>query len=239
MTNGGAVGTEAHIGNTPARQHTSQPAPRPRGPLLLLPRERLAKTGPVDHADWNTQPLLGWISRQRFRMIVSLLPRIGMQRILEVGYGSGIFMPELYRYTEELCGIDIHSYPELVREALVEFGVEAQLSSGSAEAMPFPDGHFDAIVCVSSLEFIDDLDGAMREFQRTLRVGGALVVVTPSYSPLADFGLRLLTGKSAAEDFGERRQRIIPTLRRHFREDQTRTWPWQLGLYRALRLYAL
>jgi hypothetical protein len=65
--------------------------------MRLMRRNLLVKTGPVDFAEWNSRPLLGWISRQRFRLVVSLLPKAPIVRLLEIGYGSGIFLPASIR----------------------------------------------------------------------------------------------------------------------------------------------
>jgi ubiquinone/menaquinone biosynthesis C-methylase UbiE len=96
-------------------------------------------------------------------------------------------------------------------------GVTADLCSTGMEALPFPDGFFDGLVAVSVLEFVGDLDAGCREARRVLAPDGVFIVVTPGISPVADFGLRLLTGKSARQDFGNRRQAVLPTLLRHFR----------------------
>lgn len=85
-----------------------------------------------------------WGMRQRFRMALSLLPS-SVGRLLEVGYGSGVFMPELARRAQELFGIDIHDHHEEVARALASINITARLHKGSAEAMPFGDGIFDAI----------------------------------------------------------------------------------------------
>ena len=68
----------------------------------LLPAEALMRTSEVDHADWNYRPLLGWVQGQRFAAVLSSLPAIRIQRLLEVGYGSGVFMPVLKSKCEEL-----------------------------------------------------------------------------------------------------------------------------------------
>jgi ubiquinone/menaquinone biosynthesis C-methylase UbiE len=103
--------------------------------------------------------------------------------------------------------------------------------------MPFEAGMFDAIVAISSLEFVPDLPAAVSEFVRTLAPTGILIVVTPAHSPLADAGLRLLTGRKAEDDFAGRRQSIISTLLRQFRVDREIRWPISaLPLYTALRL---
>lgn len=186
------------------------------GSLKLLPPDALLKTGEVDHANWNYRPFLGAISRTRFRLALSLLPEQKVGRLLEVGYGSGVFMPELAERCEELYGIDIHPAPEQVMSTLARFNVSAKLYSGSVSAMPFADNFFDVVVAVSSLEFIEDLAAACLEIKRVLAPGGFLVAITPGHSPVVDFGLKVLTGKSAKDDFGDRRQMILPTLREHF-----------------------
>src|SRR4029453_11734970 len=48
---------------------------------------------------------------------------------------------------------------------------------------------------VSALEFIPDLPDAVDELIRILAPSGIMVVVIPAHSPLADAGLRLLTGR--------------------------------------------
>lgn len=185
----------------------------------------MRKTGEVDCADWNYRPFLGLVIRMRYRLVLALLSERRFQRLLEIGYGSGVFMPELARHCDELCGIDVHRDQAAVAEALARFDVTAGLFSGSAEAMPFPTGHFDCVVAVSTLEFIADLDAACAEIRRILKPGGSLVVVTPGYSSIVDCGLRILTGKSAREDYGDRRQSVIPILSKHFAVQKERRMP--------------
>jgi ubiquinone/menaquinone biosynthesis C-methylase UbiE len=210
--------------------------------LQLLPPSALLKTGEVDHADWNYRPMLGAISRTRFRLVVKLLGAERAKRLLEIGYGSGVFMPELSRHCEELYGIDIHDMQQRVTASLAEFNINAKLFSGSAATMPFEEKFFDVVVAVSALEFVADLDAACVEIKRVLKPGGSFIVVTPGHSPLVDFGLKVLTGKSAKNDFGDRRQGLIPTLLNHFSVQQELTVPAHgtsvVHLYTALKLRA-
>ena len=200
------------------------------------------RTGPVDHADWNYRPLLGYVSRARFRLALSLLPkRAGA--ILELGYGSGVFMPSLARRAARVAGFDVHSSNAAVAAALRAHGVEADLRSGDGRALPFADAEFDAVVAISALEFVEDLDGLCAEVARVLRPGGTFVVVTPADAPLLDWALRLATGKDARSDFGDRRSRVIPALRRAFRIGRERAFPPVIGtvvpVYRSFACHEL
>jgi ubiquinone/menaquinone biosynthesis C-methylase UbiE len=193
--------------------------------LRLLPRAELVKTGPVDYADWSYRPLLGIIQRIRFRLAASILRRYRLQSLLEVGYGSGVFLPELARHCDVLYGLDTHSQPEKVAAALARSGLSAKLSTGSVMALPFADAFFDAVVAISALEFVEDLDLGCSEIKRVLKPDGLFLVISAGHSLLGDLGLKLLTGKSAQTDFADRRQRVLPTLKRHFSVVQQRTVP--------------
>jgi len=206
---------------------------------LLLPRELLVRTGPVDHADWNYKGILGRISRQRFKLVRRLMDGQRFPRLLELGYGSGVFLPELARHADAVSGVDVHGQSEEVASALARNGVTVTLKRGVAESLPFADESFDAVVAVSVLEFVDDMDMTARELGRVLAPGGALIVITPGKSPLVDAGLKLLTGKSADADFGNKRERVIPALKRAFRLDRELQFPFVtvpgVRLYTALR----
>jgi SAM-dependent methyltransferase len=207
--------------------------------MKLLPRDLLIRTGPVDHADWNYKPVLGPISRRRFHLIRAMLKK-RVPRLLEMGYGSGVFLPELVRYTDELYGADIHSFHREVEEQLTKVDLTAKLVAFDGKSLPFPDRFFSCIVAISVLEFIDDLNAFCSEIKRVLTPDGFLLVITPGASPLLDAGLRLLTGESAKNDFGDRRERLIPTLKRNFAVAEERHFgaPF-LRLYTGLRLRPL
>lgn len=191
--------------------------------MRLLPKAQLIHTGPVDHADWNYRPGLAFVMRKRFALVLSLLPAHS-HRLLEIGFGSGVFMPELTRRCDELYGIDVHGRVAEVEARLEECGVHATLSQQSATQMNFNDGFFDSIVAISALEFIDGIEAASAELARVLAPGGRLVAVMPGKSPLLDFMLKVATGEEAKRDYGDRRERVIPQLEKYFRIVQTKSF---------------
>ena len=208
----------------------------------LLPPSALVKTSDVDKAEWNFRPLLGMIQRLRFRLILSLLPKRRIGRLLEIGYGSGVFLPELSAHCDELYGIDPHQKAAGVSRHLRSHHVNATLFSGSAVALPFQDESFDCIVAVSCLEYMDPFESAVAEIRRVMRRDGSLVFVTPGNSPVLDFAHYVMTGCRAQEHYGQRRTALIPTLLQTFALQEEATVP-QIGsslitLYRAMRVGA-
>ena len=200
--------------------------------MRLLPREALLKTGPVDHADWNYKPILGSIERLRFKLALALIREKRYRRILEIGYGSGVFMPELSLYCGELFGVDVHDCAPAVTACLAKNGVNATLHSAGAESLPFEDEFFDCVVAVSSLEFVSDLEQVCQEVSRVLTPEGRLIVITPGTSKVLDLSLKVLRGKDGKADLGDGRLLIMPALEKWFALSVSRKGP--VGLYQAL-----
>ena len=197
----------------------------------------MVHTGGTEHADWNYHPIVGPVLRRRHALVVSLLPPC--ERLLELGYGSGMMMRELQRHCCELHGLDLHDRSDEVAAALARFGVRPHLQTGDVRSMPYDDAYFDAVVAESVLAHVDDIDVACGEIRRVLRRDGALVAVVPGRSRVVDGALRLFTRARAQDDFADR-QAVIPALLRHFEVERRRTVPRRgprsMRLYTAVRL---
>src|SRR6476646_376397 len=123
----------------------------------LLPETALVKTSDLDQGQWNYSGVLGWASRQRITMVDRLLTGVDTGHLVEIGYGSGIFAPTLARHCTRLSGVDVHDKPRQVTDALAAYGILAELRTGSVTDLPYDDGSVDTVVCISVLEFVDDL----------------------------------------------------------------------------------
>jgi len=209
--------------------------------IELLPEGAARPTSPIDHPQWNFLPLLSAVQRMRFRMALKLLGARHYGRLLEIGYGSGIFLPALAQRCGELHGIDPHPMTSQVCEVIDDCGVVATLAQGNAEALPYDAGFFDAVVAVSTLEYVTAIDEACAEIRRVLAPGGVLVVITPGATPLWNLALRVATREGPGQ-YGDRRQKLQPALLRHFRLDGRVGVPAVGGdlvrLYTGLRLQA-
>jgi ubiquinone/menaquinone biosynthesis C-methylase UbiE len=209
----------------------------PSKQLLLPPRGSLPKTSDLDQGDWNYRFGLGWVQRLRMRAVVAALASRRAHRLLEVGYGSGVFLPELQRHCEELFGIDIHQNAGAVAATLAMQGVHPILETGSAMELPYPDATFDAVVTLSTLEFVPDVPHCVRELLRVTTPDGRVIAVTPGQSALLDFGLKVMTGERGEDTFEGRRGTIVPAFQTHARVEKIVHLP--PVTHRVLPLYAV
>ena len=72
---------------------------------------------------------------------------------------------------------------EIARERAKQLGREADLRVGDAEALDFPDQHFDTVICTLALCSIPDDREAVREAKRVLRPGGRFLALEHVASP--------------------------------------------------------
>ncbi len=110
--------------------------------------------------------------------------------VLEVGCGTGVFLPLLARAvgpTGRVVGLD-HA-PTFVAEARARVATDGlaatvTVEEGDAYHLPFPDAAFDAAHCERVLMHLDDPDAALRELRRVVRPGGRIVAVEPDWGGL-------------------------------------------------------
>jgi phosphatidylethanolamine/phosphatidyl-N-methylethanolamine N-methyltransferase len=105
--------------------------------------------------------------------------RIG-GRILEVGVGTGISLPD-YSPANRLCGVDI-SEPMLrkAQERVDELGLKhvEGLWVMDAEHLNFPDASFDVVVAQYVITTVPNPEATLDEFARVLKPGGEIVLVS-------------------------------------------------------------
>jgi ubiquinone/menaquinone biosynthesis C-methylase UbiE len=104
--------------------------------------------------------------------------------VLDAGCGGGNFLPllgELVGPTGRLTALDLA--PEniaTVEARLIPGALDCPLDArvGSILDLPFPNGHFDAVWCANTSQYLDDahLDLALAELRRVVRPGGLVAL---------------------------------------------------------------
>lgn len=107
----------------------------------------------------------------------STLPHLLGPCVLEIAFGTGDILLDLYANGFEVYGLDPSPYmAAIASRKLKKAGVAVPLVRGTAQAIPFIDGFFDSIVMTFPTAFVRD-KSAWDEMARALRPGGRLVMV--------------------------------------------------------------
>lgn len=107
----------------------------------------------------------------------------GRFRLLDVGTADGRMLEAIARAFPGAEAVGLEALEGLAASARAR-GLDVRV--GRAEALPFPDGAFDAVTLISTLKHVPDAGAALREGRRVLRPGGSLWVGDPT-----PFGIRL------------------------------------------------
>jgi len=122
--------------------------------------------------------IFGAVFERGRRASVAAAERIG-GRILEVGVGTGISLPE-YRWTSRIVGVDL-SLP-MLRKAKARVkehrltNVDG-LAVMDAQQLGFRDAAFDVVVAQYVITAVPDPEATLDEFARVLKPGGEIVLV--------------------------------------------------------------
>ena len=123
--------------------------------------------------------VFGAVFERGRRAAIAAAERIG-GRIIEVGVGTGISLPD-YSRANRIVGVDIsEAMLHKARERVAELGlahVEA-LEVMDAERLEFPDDSFDVVVAQYVVTAVPNPEAALNEFARVLRPGGEIIILS-------------------------------------------------------------
>jgi len=119
-----------------------------------------------------------FLTRPRLREMLSLEPG---QRVLEVGPGTGYYALQVARWLEPGGTLDILDIQQKMLDHTMHRARAMGVSNivprrGEAQALPYPDDHFDSAYLVATLGEVPGKGRALRELRRVLKRGGRLVV---------------------------------------------------------------
>jgi ubiquinone/menaquinone biosynthesis C-methylase UbiE len=120
-----------------------------------------------------------------YQMVVDFLGIKPGDRILEIGFGNGYFIPALFEKETSIRYTGLDMSETMVAEATREN--QARISDGSVvlhlgrtEEMPFAAGAFTKVFAVNVLYFWDEPTVAFNAIHRVLDTGGELVLAIRS-----------------------------------------------------------
>ena len=178
-------------------RHSSTPRPTFElgGDIL----DGMPKSGPTDPIEFYRRPLVGWLFRERINLGLRMLGDRRYANALEVGYAAGALQLVLARGVDDLHGIDIDADPDEVVRFLEAREVQSTLVRGSVLDLPYPDGHFELVVCFSVIEHLREYRQALKEMARVLTPTGRLLLGMPSVNRGMELAFRAI-GFKGIED---------------------------------------
>ncbi len=136
--------------------------------MLDPPSVARALAGTGLSVDW-----LGEVRNLELSQIREFLPPSG--RVLDFGAGAGQQALRLQELGFEVDAVDLDSSPHL------EKGV-FPIRRYDGRTLPFPGGHFDAVMSSNVLEHVHDLSHVLFDLARVLKPGGRMLHILPSAS---------------------------------------------------------
>jgi SAM-dependent methyltransferase len=160
--------------------------------LKLLPYHEYIGVDRKDPIRFYYWPLLGKFYRERVELALSECR--GGERILEVGFGTGITFFNLHDMYQEIHGLDLTADIDEVGKAFQERGIKTFLNKGNICSIPYPDGKFDTVLLISILEHLlpAELRDAFKEIARVLKPSGQIVYGVPVERPLMVMAFRMM-----------------------------------------------
>ncbi len=93
---------------------------------------------------------------------------------MDLGGGTGYLGAGVARALHAQVVI-VDSTPQMLARVPAQTLVSVRLAA--AEELPFPDAHFDAVLCSDAFHHFRDTEAAVREIRRTVRPGGGVVIL--------------------------------------------------------------
>jgi ubiquinone/menaquinone biosynthesis C-methylase UbiE len=180
--------------------------PMPAARLKMLPLSEYVGVNRDDPIRFYNRPVFGSLYRQRVEYCLGELT--GGDKVLEIGFGSGVAFLNLHDQYRQIYGLDLTADTQAVGAMFKNKGLEVALQNGSVLEMPYEPDSFDAVLLVSILEHLKPIQQqqAFSEIARVLKPGGQVVYGVPVDSPTMVFLFRLLGYDIRQHHFSTERQ---------------------------------
>jgi ubiquinone/menaquinone biosynthesis C-methylase UbiE len=126
------------------------------------------------------------VEQQRIEFLNAINLKVG-ERVLDVGSGPGFLsgaIAERVGSQGSVFGVDISEFLIKVAKSHNEDQPTISFSFGEATNLDFSNGEFDTVVCTQVLEYVQDVDTALKEFNRVLRKGGKVALLDTDWDSI-------------------------------------------------------
>jgi len=118
------------------------------------------------HYKYTTKnPISKFLVDNFIKNILDITRNINFQNVLEIGCGEGIILHSMEHFLEgkKVTAIDLDEKEIETARQNIPF---ADLHVANAHELPFPDNHFDLVICCEVMEHLENPKKALEEIQR-------------------------------------------------------------------------
>ena len=116
---------------------------------------------------------LGVVAAQTVEAMLDAARVTSGSRVLDVCSGPGMLAGGASKRGADATGLDFSAQAVELARRLVP---KAHFKQGNAQSLPFPDAHFDSVLCGYGVMHLPDPGAALREMLRVLRSGGRVTL---------------------------------------------------------------
>ncbi|KAE8382969.1 putative 2-heptaprenyl-1,4-naphthoquinone methyltransferase [Aspergillus bertholletiae] len=119
--------------------------------------------GPIPLSEAAWEPFATRLVRDEFDFVLKVLEN--NQKVLDVGSGYGKLPMELAARNGKAYSIEPNADRNSI-QAMNARNCGVEIAQGSAESIPYPDCHFDAVVAMWVMQYVQDLEKSLHEIVR-------------------------------------------------------------------------
>ena len=126
------------------------------------------------------------VEKQRIEFLNAINLKVG-ERVLDVGSGPGFLTRSIADKVGSqgtVCGVDISEFLIKMAKFHNKDQPAIRFSFGEATNLNFSNKEFDTVVCTQVMEYVQDVDTALIEFNRVLRKGGKVAILDTDWDSI-------------------------------------------------------
>lgn len=204
--------------------------------IKLILKHNLGKlmAADVNQRDYSTfkyyKPIIKSLYLKRIKIGLELLGNKKFSKMLNIGFGGGVILPELSKHAAEITGVDIHPQIDLVKQIIQDEKINnVKLIKADATSLPFADNKFDCVWCMSVLEFIPDSEKVIAEVKRVARDDATIIIGFPMTNKITDLAYKLVSFKNK-DAHCNNHQILIQQIKKYFKIKKIKNMPGWLSL---------
>jgi len=122
---------------------------------------------------------MAWGHRSFYKNAAKALDLQHDDKLLEIGFGSGLFIKKYASHVSRIAGLDysedMRKLASSIHKSLIESG-KAEFKQGDASALPWDENEFSAVVGIETFFFWPEPEASLKEVFRVLSPEGRLVL---------------------------------------------------------------